>query len=102
MALTDYLDDLGELASDALSSSSVRVAVKTNLGPEFEVAGGESDGGGLARALGIKAAVIVRDRSGRELFRYGDPPPTNPALVVVLLAVVAVLGFVLVRGVLKR
>lgn len=98
MALREYLGELGDLAGQALRSGGVQVAVKTNLGPEFRV----GEGAGLTRALGVKAAVIVRDRQGHLLFTHGDPPPTNYALLAVLAAAAALAGFFLVRGVVKR
>lgn len=93
---------LGHAAGDVLASGAVRVALKTNLGPELEVAGGPRDGGGIAAALGIKSALIVRDAQGRELYVHGQVPATNYLLVAVLLGAVAFVGFLLVRGVLKR
>lgn len=98
MALRDFVGELGDIAGQALTGGGVRVAVKTNLGPEFEV----GEGAGLTRALGIRAAVIVRDRRGRLLFTHGDPPPTNPLLVAVLAAAIALLAFTLLRGLVKR
>jgi hypothetical protein len=96
----EFVGELGALASDVLQSGGVQVAIKTNLGPEFRV--GEGGGGGLARALGIKAAVIVRDRNGRQLFTHGEPPATNWLLAGALGSVLVLLGFLLVRGLVKR
>ncbi len=87
------LGALGEFAAGAIV-----VGVKTNLGPELEL----GQGSGLARALGIQAAVIVRDRQGRVLFTHGEPPATNLLLAATLVAAAALLGFFLVRGVVKR
>jgi len=92
------LGALGDVAGDLLSAQAIRVTVKTNLGPEFQV----GEGGGATRALGLKAAVIVRDRQGRVLFTHGDPPPTNYALAALFVAALALMGYWMVRGVLKR
>lgn len=98
--MTDWRDQLGELAGELLESGGVQVWVKTNLGPPWRVSGGE--GGGLAELLGLKAAVLVTDRSGRRLASYGTPPPTEPLKVALLVAVAGALGFLLLRGGLKR
>ncbi len=89
---------VSDFAGDAFGSGAVQVAVKTNLGPELPI----GQGSGLADALGIKAAVIVRDRQGRVVYTHGTPPETNPVLVGVLGAAVALAGFLLVRGLVKR
>lgn len=91
------LDQLGALASDY--AGSLRVSVKTNLGPEITVTG---QGSGLADALGLKAAVIIRDAHGRRVAGYGDPPATDPVRVAVLVALAGLVGYVLLRGVFKR
>jgi hypothetical protein len=91
--------DLGELARDAFRSGGVRVFVKTNLGPEFPVSGG---GGGLADALGLQAGVVLRDRQGNRIASYGGYPPTDPFRVALLVAAAGALGFLLLRGVLRR
>lgn len=98
MKLGAWFGELGDIAGAALQGGGLRVAVKTNLGPEFQV----GEGSGFAKALGIQAAVIVRDRQGSVLFTHGTPPPTNPALVAAFAAAAALLGYLLVRGVLKR
>jgi hypothetical protein len=95
------LDNILGLAGD-FAGGALRVSVKTNLGPEFEVgavdlAGGGGSGsssGGVSGLLGIRAAVILRDSQGRLVAKLGDPPATEPwrllaaagaALIVVLL-----------------
>lgn len=98
--MADWSEALGQLAGELLESGGVQVWVKTNLGPPLRVAGGA--GGGLADALGLKAAVLVTDRQGRKLASYGTPPPTEPMRVALLIAVAGVLGFLLLRGGLKR
>lgn len=94
--------DLIDLAGDIVRSGGVRVSVKTNLGPEIPVFNGTGQGGGIARALGLEAGVIVRDRNGRVIATHGDPPPTEPLKVAALLALVSLLSFVLIRGVIPR
>ena len=93
-----WLGELGDIAGAALRSG-VRVSVKTNLGPEFQVA--SRDQGGVLRALGIKAAVIVRDRQGSVIVAHGEVPPTNWIRAGTLLAAAALAGFLLVRGLVK-
>ena len=97
--LRDLFDDTLDIARDYVRSGGVRVAVKTNLGPEIPVYVGSGDRRG--NPLGIKAGVIVRDRDGNVISQFGEPPATEPLKVFLLLAVVSVVGFVIVRGVLK-
>jgi hypothetical protein len=92
--------DLLGIAREAVSSGGVRVYVKTNLGPEVRVSG--SDGRGLADALGIRAAVVVRDRDGRKIAGYGEYPATDPLRAGALWGAVALAVYLLLRGVLKR
>lgn len=96
--LQDTLGEVGELAGQALRGG-LKVSVKTNLGPELAVSG---QGRGLAEALGIKAAVIVRDRDGRQLVTYGTPPATEPLRVALLAIIAGALGWLFIRGVLRR
>lgn len=92
--------EVGTLARDALGSGALVVSVKTNLGPEIPVSGGE--GSGLLDALGIRAAVIVRDRSGRRIAGYGEPPATDPIKAALVFGLAGLIGFALLRGVFKR
>lgn len=94
----------------ALGLDGISVAVKTNYGPAVTVyrdeppdgTGGEpGDRGVLEELLGFKAALIVRDRDGRTIYTSGDVPATEPARVAAVIVLVAVLAFVLTRGVLK-
>lgn len=101
MPLRDLLGDVGKLAGEALEAGTVRVFVKTNLGPEFELSP-RGQGGGILRALGVRGAVLVRDRAGRPLFAYGAPPPTSPFLVVAFAGLVLVISWAVVRGFVKR
>jgi len=73
---------LETLAGGYLASGAVRVEVKTNLGPAFTVYSGSSGEPGLADALGFKAAVVIRGRDGQPLASYGEPPATEPLLVI--------------------
>jgi hypothetical protein len=101
------LDAVIGLAGDVAGGGSVRVSVKTNLGPELEVAtvdlgssggGGGQSTGGLSSLFGVKAAVILRNDAGATLATFGEPPATEP-LRLALLAGVALLVLVLaVRG----
>lgn len=107
MAVDDYLERLKDEALSigraAVDTGGVRVSIKTNLGPEIPVSLGgsqaEGEGGGL---LGFKAAVIIRDRKGQTVARYGKVPETEPFKVILLLAPLAILGLVLVRGLMPR
>lgn len=109
--LQQLLGDVVELAGE-YTRGRLRVSVKTNYGPELPVFGASlsrgqgggvsgADGFSLSRLLGFRAAVIVRDASGRTLATYGEPPATEPLRVALLVAVLAGLAFVFVRGVLK-
>jgi hypothetical protein len=104
------LESFVSLAGDAVGGA-LRVSVKTNYGPEFEVAqvslGGSgaqspsSSTGGISGILGVKAAVIVRDAQGRVVANFGDPPPTDPVRVALALGA-AVLVLVLIGRGLRR
>lgn len=100
----DYLGDLQGLLSGYLEGGGLRVYVKTNYGPEIPIyAGGKSDGGGsvVGDLVGVRAQVIVRDAKGKTIKTIGDPAPTDPIRVTVLLAILGLVGFVVVRGVIK-
>ena len=102
---------LGDTVSDLLSSlgtavgtyaaDQVTISVKTNLGPEIQVFDGSDQSPGLLSQLGIQAAVIVRDMNGNVLTTLGDVPPTNPIVALGALAIIATLGYVVVRGLVK-
>lgn len=106
-----FADGVLDLAGDYVRSGGVSIAVKTNYGPEVKLAsssiapsgapGGGGGGGGVLDLLGVRAAVVVRDRDGKRLASYGDYPPTEPLRVLGLVVVVALLGVVLVRGVMR-
>lgn len=105
------LDDVLGIARSYVAGGGVRVAVKTNFGPELPVYAGElsrsggassgGQGGALSRLVGLKAAVIVRDGRGATLATYGDYPATEPLRAVLALLALGALGFILVRGVLR-
>lgn len=99
--IADVLDQVIDLAGDYVNSGGLRVSVKTNLGPAIPVYSGQRQGG-LAAMLGLKAGVIVTDRNGKEVARYGAPPPTEPIKVILVAVLVGLLGLALVRGVLPR
>ena len=103
------LDGLLGIADDYINQS-VSISVKTNFAPEISLGraslgGGASDPGGggisLGSLIGFKAAVIVRDADGRELSTFGEPPPTEPVRVALVLVIVAGLAYLVVRGALK-
>lgn len=83
--MSDFLDDLREdvtaLAKDYATGGGVQVYVKTNYGPELPVYTGIDQGGdgpGLADVIGLKAQIIIKDKDGRVITKYGDPAPTEP------------------------
>jgi hypothetical protein len=104
------LDRALGLARDYVGDG-VRVSVKTNFGPELPVAraqlssgggaGGEGSPGGISGLLGVKAAVIVRNKDGEILATYGEVPKTEPWRALVAILLVAGVGFLIVRGALK-
>lgn len=114
-ALQRFADEVLGIADDYVRSGGVRINVKTNLGPEFTVAtssitsgggatgsgGGGSSSDGLLGLLGVRAAVIVRDRSGHRLATYGEVPATQPWRVAALVGVVALVTVLIVRGAIK-
>lgn len=98
------LEDVLGFARD-YAGEELQIALKTNLG-EFNIAsvdllGGKSDaatGTGLAGALGLKAAVIVRDSRGRAVANFGTPPATDYSRVVFLVGAAALFLVLIVRG----
>jgi hypothetical protein len=98
--MADILSDLKNLATEYVQSGGVQVFVKTNYGPELPVYTGTDKTGqpGIADLLGLKAQVIVKNKSGKIIQTYGEPAPTEPLKVAAVLAVVALLGVVIVRG----
>lgn len=104
--MSGYLQNLLEGALDIAGDyvrTGVRVSIKTNLGPEIPVysgdAGSSSGGASIAKLLGLRAGVIVRDARGGEIARLGDVAPTEPLKAVLAALVAAGLVFVIVRGV---
>lgn len=110
-----FADELLGIASDYVQSGGLRVSVKTNLGPEFTVAtsnlvssGGDGSqdaaggSGGVLGLLGVRAAVIVRDRNGNRLATYGAVPETEVWRVAVFVGIASLLTIVMLRGLLKR
>lgn len=105
------LDGLLGLASDYVSSS-VRISVKTNYGPELPVAraalgdgggsgSGAGGGAGVTGLLGLKAAVIVRNAQGDVIATYGEVPKTEVWRAVLAAALALGLVVLIVRGALK-
>jgi len=112
-AWQEFADELVGIAGDYVRSGGIQVAVKTNLGPEFTVAtssmrsgggsgqGGGSGGGGLLSLLGVRASVVVRDKSGNRIATYGEYPQTSYIRAAVAAGLVAVVAGVFVRGLMK-
>ena len=99
--MADYLGDLQGLLTRYLEGGGLQAYVKTNYGPEIPIyTGGKSDGGGsvVGDLIGVRAQLIIRDAKGKTIKTLGDPAPTDPVRVAVLLALLALLGFVVVRG----
>lgn len=101
--ILDVLKAVGETAYEA-QTGGLQVSVKTNLGPEFKVWDGRSGRGtgGLAQALGIKGAIILRGRDGKILAIHGEPPKTNLLLAGIYVSGAAYLGYLLWRGVTRK
>lgn len=99
MNLLDILKSVGEIGYQA-QTGGLQISVKTNLGPEIKLSGTSQKGGtaGLAQWLGVKSALIVRDRQGKPIFVHGEIPKTNPLLAAGLLAGVSYLGYLAWRG----
>ncbi len=110
-SLTDLLNGALGIANQYVQQG-ITVSVKTNYGPPIQVyqgaadgssggsSGGSGGGGGgvVSKLIGLKAAIIVQDASGNVLATYGTPPATDPVRVAVLLALVAGLGYIIIRG----
>lgn len=95
-------DGLLDMGAQAVADN-LRVTVKTNFGPAvtvYQAGGGAGAGGGfnLAKLLGLKVAVTVDGPTGT-LYQSSEPPPTEPLRVTFLLAAVAALAFLLLRGI---
>lgn len=101
MNVLDILKQVGETAYQA-QTGGLRVSVKTNLGPEFDVWDGRSKTGSLAQLLGIRGAIIVRDRDGKPIFVQGEPPATNWILTALYGAGIAYLGYLIWRGATRK
>ncbi len=87
-------DTLTALAGEYVGSGAITAEVKTNLGPAFTIYSGDA-GPSLADALGIKMALVVR-RDGKPIASYGDPPATDPVLVLAYALALALAGALLV------
>ena len=86
------------------AAENLHVSLRTNVLPEFQVStidllGGDSPAGdGVLDLLGLKAAVIVRDTRGRTVASFGEPPAIDPLRVALLLASIALVVGLIVRG----
>lgn len=102
--MADYLGDLLGLASSYVEQGGMQVFVKTNYGPEIPIytgSSGESQGGAVSDLIGVKAQVIIRDAKGKTVKTIGQAAPTDPVRVAFLVALLGLIGFVVVRGVIK-
>ena len=88
--------ELLNIARESVTSGGVRVYVKTNYGPEVPLTGGT--GPNLASILGIKAAVVVRDKRGNRIAGYGDYPATDVLKVSILFGSALALVWLAWRG----
>lgn len=83
-------------------ANSLTVSLKTNVSdaeiPLYQNRQGENKTG-LLSALGIDYALIVRDANGHIVTTYNEPPPTDPLRQAALWALLAGVGFVVLRGV---
>ena len=101
MNFLDLLKQVGGVAYQA-QTGGLQVSVKTNLGPEFKVWDGNPQGGGLARALGIRGAIIVRDRDGKPIMIHGDVPKTNWLLTAAIAGGASYLAYLAWRGITRK
>lgn len=98
----DFLDDVKEVLTDYVKGGNVQAFVKTNYGPEIPIytgSDGQASGGGVGDIIGLKAQIIIRDKSGKVISTYGEPAPTEPLKVAMLGMVVGTLAWVLWRAI---
>ena len=105
--MPDYVGDLKELVTGYVEGGGLRVYVKTNYGPEIPLYTGKGKdapagpdfgiGGAVNKLIGFQAQVIVRDKNGKVLTKYGPDSPTDWVRVSVLLALLAGAGFLVLR-----
>ncbi len=96
MAIRDEILTL--LQSEAIRRS-VRVRLKTNLGPAITIYDARRPQG--ASLPMIRAGVVVEDASGARLFAAGGWPETDWPLAAALGAAGAAILFFTVRGIMK-
>ena len=102
--MADYLGDLLGLASSYVEQGGLQVFVKTNYGPEIPIytgSDGEASQSAVGDLIGVKAQVIIRDAKGKTIKTIGSAAPTDPVRVGFMLALLGLIGFVVVRGVIK-
>ena len=92
--MTTAADVLTRIALDEAQSRGLRVAVKTDLGPEVTVYDATRPPGPSL----VRFGVVVRDKTGQVLARYGDYPPTNWIKAGSLVLVAGVLAVAVWRG----
>lgn len=90
------------LVNNYLTRTGLRVAVKTNLGPEVVVYNADQPAERSALADMLQLGVIVRDRYGTVLAKHGGYPQTNPLLAGGLLLGFGGLLYVIGRGLARR
>lgn len=108
--MPDYVGDLQQLVTGYVEGGGLRVYLKTNYGPEIPLYTGKSKDSGsslpsvdlgisdaIARAIGFKAQVIVRDAKGKTIAKYGPESPTDWVRVAVALSLLGLVGFLIVR-----
>lgn len=99
MAANEYLTrvatELGSIVGEA-AAQNFAVAVKTNIAPELTIYR-PSSGPSLLEFLGIEYAIVVRDKQGRVVATYGEPPATDPVIAAAFAAVLVIGALAVVR-----
>lgn len=85
-------------AAGTYTANSVRITLKTNLGPEVTVYDPTDASPSLLSQLGVQAALNVYDTNGNLLTTVGTVPATNPLMVIAALAVLAGIGIIVLKG----
>lgn len=96
--MVDYLAQLQAVASDVASARGARVFVKLNAWPdEIELIDASELGQGRSPGI-IQGQIIIRERSGRILTKFGPEVTQNWLLTGAIVAGVSLLLFVIIRG----
>ena len=91
--MDDFVAGLLDIARDTVGR--LDVSVKTNYGPEISIPT-SSDGqppGLITSLIGFRGGVIIRNSRGEVIETIGDPAPTEPLRVAIMLAFLSVVGF---------